>query len=283
MPERARADRVHGPVAISCGREFELIDTQSERAEVVTGSGDSLIISESKPEPVDVTTRIAVTAEIGLAADHAAEIAAPVLNRVLWPFREPAEAHELVVRGEERPLVRALLRPGDVLPSALGQEPVVAAGDELGPVFERDPVGGLDRGPVSQDLGAHVPAIASVPDRPVDSVSDSEVSDRPGCPVSHEDRRVTVYAVHTLMLASPVGVDGVAEHHPGGLRDLGDDRLGLDLVEGHALELGRVERAGDRGPLDQRRCRVCSIIRLTRIESQAVPAHDRQCRTSVRF
>src|ERR1700748_3137951 len=114
----------------------------------------------------------------------------------------------------------------------------------------------------------------SVPDSAVDTVAHSQVSDRPRRPIRHQDRRITLYAIYTLMLATSVGVDGVAEHHPGGLGDLGHDRLGLDLVEGHAAELGGVERPGDRVPLDQReRGPAGGVTVITSIESEDVPEH----------
>ena len=95
--------------------------------------------------------------------------------------------------------------------------------------------------------------------------------------------RVPRETVPARMLTSPIGIDGIAEHHAGGLGDLGHDRLRVDLVEGHAAELGRVERPRDRVPLDQRERRPAGgVAGIVRIESQAVPAHDRQYRTSVR-
>src|SRR6516164_574051 len=96
---------------------------------------------------------IAIAAKRAVPPDHAAEVTAAILHRVLGRLREAAEAHELVVDGQERALLRPLLGAGYVLPAALGQEPVVAAGDKLCAVLERDPVGGLDRGPVREHLG----------------------------------------------------------------------------------------------------------------------------------
>src|SRR6266508_2090887 len=74
--------------------------------------------------------------------------------------------------------VSTMLRASDVLPASVRQEVVVAAGDELGPVFERDPIGGLDRRPMSQHLRGHVPPVLAVPDGPVDVVPHSYLSQR---------------------------------------------------------------------------------------------------------
>src|SRR5580692_1140623 len=101
---------------------------------------------------MDVAPWIAVTPQVRIPSDHPGQVAAPVSRGFPWPLGEPTEAHELVVGGEERALVRSLLGPGDVLPAALGQEAMVAAGDQLGAVFKRDPVARLDRGPVGQHL-----------------------------------------------------------------------------------------------------------------------------------
>src|SRR6185436_20700384 len=86
--------------------------------------------------------------------------------------------------------------PGDVPPSALGQEAVIAAADELSTVLEQDPVGGLDRGPVRQHGGTDVLAAATPPDRSVDPVPGPQLSQGPGPAVCHQDRRLAFQAVH---------------------------------------------------------------------------------------
>src|SRR5579864_469825 len=83
-----------------------------------------------------------------VSADHATEIAAPVGEGVLRRLGEATDAHQLVVDCQERTLHRALLGPSHMLPTALGQETVITAADELGAVLEDNPISGLDRGPV---------------------------------------------------------------------------------------------------------------------------------------
>ena len=78
-------------------------------------------------------------ADRAVAADHAAEVAAAVVVVDLRRLGERADAEQRVAEREVRPPVVALLGAGDVLPAAVGEEPVVAAGDQLGAVLQRDP------------------------------------------------------------------------------------------------------------------------------------------------
>src|SRR5262249_16360382 len=121
---------------------------------------------------------IAIAAKRAIPPDHAAEISAPVVRRLFGGFPDAAEAHHLVVYREEWALFRPLLGPGDVLPFALGQESVIAAGYELRAVLQRDTVGGLDRRPVRQHLGDRITAVEPVANRPVDRIADADVGHR---------------------------------------------------------------------------------------------------------
>src|SRR6185437_7417654 len=127
---RLGGDRPHrqpGPVS---RREIELCRQDREDSEVLAGAGKCFGIRQRETEAMDqVAPGIVVLTQRAISTDHAAQVAASVGYRLLRRVREPAEAHELVVRGEERALVRALLGAGDVLPAAFGEEAVVAAGD----------------------------------------------------------------------------------------------------------------------------------------------------------
>src|SRR5580704_5537465 len=106
----------------------------------MTSPSQGLGIRQRKPETVDDTAGITVTPKVGVAPDHAAQVAAPVLHRVLGQVSgAAAEAHELVVQRQKRALIRSLLGTGDMLPAALGQESVIATSNELGAIFQRDP------------------------------------------------------------------------------------------------------------------------------------------------
>jgi hypothetical protein len=81
-----------------------------------------------------------------VAADHSAQVSRPIVSVVIRPGGEAADSHQLVVEGQMRPPGAALLRARHVLPlSASRPEPVIATADDLGAVFEHDPVGRLDR------------------------------------------------------------------------------------------------------------------------------------------
>ena len=82
---------------------------------------------------------------MAVAADHPAQVSAPVVGVLLGRLGERTDAHELVAHGQVRPLERASFGTGDILPAASGcQKPVVSAGDQAGAVRQRDTVGGLD-------------------------------------------------------------------------------------------------------------------------------------------
>src|SRR5688572_7599278 len=99
----------------------------------------------------------------------------------------------------------------DMLPTTIGEEPMVAASNEFRPVLESYSAGRLYRRPVSPDVSDHVPVILAIPDRPVDFVSGADICDGLCAAVGHEDRRVSAYAIGTGVAASPIRIDRVAE------------------------------------------------------------------------
>src|SRR3954471_3679670 len=131
---------------------------------------------------------------MGIAADHPAEIAAPIVEPVLRLISECAGPDELVVQSQVRP-VRTGCIVEHVLPTTPRKEAMVPACDELCSILERDAVGRLDGGPVVQNFRDPVASIATTPDRSVYKVAWPHVSNRLGRAVTHKDRRGTPNAV----------------------------------------------------------------------------------------
>jgi hypothetical protein len=130
-----------------------------------------------------------------------------------------------------------------VPPAVVGEEPVVAAGDELGAVFEHEAVRGLDGRPVVEHTRAHVPAVLALALGAVDLVAHGHVGERLVRAVGHEDRRLARQAVDACVRATPVRVDRPAKRHLRRRRHAVERRLRLHLVEAHVERLGSVEAA----------------------------------------
>jgi hypothetical protein len=125
---------------------------------------------------------------------------------------------------------RTLLSAGHELPlPSASPKSVVGASDQLCSVFKNDPVSGLRCLPMVQHGCDDIPPIRTLPDGPVDGITDANLCQRLRPTVSHEYRCVTRHAVDTPVGASPIGVDRVAEGHPGGGGDLVDDPFGADF------------------------------------------------------
>src|SRR5271169_324098 len=105
---------------------------------------------------------------MAVAADHPAEVSAPVISRLLGRLREGPDPEKFAISGQVRPATGALLGPGHVLPATAGEEAVIFTGDQTGAVLQRDPVGGLDRLPVGQHRGGDVPPVRATAHRTVD-------------------------------------------------------------------------------------------------------------------
>ena len=153
--------------------------------------------------------------------------------------------------GADHPVVERQVRSiltslgvGDMFPAPIGQEPVIAAGHELGAVLQYNLVGGLARRPLSKHRRRSVAAVVAITLGTDHLVAGPKVGDGSNPTVGHEDRRVRPYAVRTGMTASAVGVDGVAEGHPRLGRDGIDDPLGPDFEE---LEAAKLAVAGAPG------------------------------------
>ena len=204
-----------------------------------------LVVDEGEPEPEDVTIASAgsivrVRTQVAVAADHAGKVATPVIGSALRPWCEPTGPHQLVVDREVWTPSPTLLPTRDVLPASIGQEAMIPAGHEHGSVFEEDPVPGLDRRPVGEDLGRDIAAVPAPYDRSADRVSHLHVGDGFRAPVRRQDRGFGTDTVAAGMTATPIRVDRPVEREvvPG---HVVDDRLALGLDELHPPELGRVE------------------------------------------
>ena len=81
---------------------------------------------------------VRVVADVTVAADHPAEVAASVVVVALRLVGEPAGAEQVVVACQVWPASAALLGARDVLPASSGQESMVAARQQPGAVLERD-------------------------------------------------------------------------------------------------------------------------------------------------
>ncbi len=172
------------------------------------------------------------------AAHDAPQVAVAVVRGLLRARREPADADQPVADGQ--PGALAATR-GNVLPAVRAEEPVVAAGDQLGAVLQHDPVGELHGPPVREDRGPDVPAVL----RAAHLVADLDVHERLGAAVGEQDRRVARQAVGAPVGAAAVRVDRPLERHRGRTGHLVEDGLGVHLVEHHVGELGSSYAAHD--------------------------------------
>src|SRR5687767_7747000 len=86
---------------------------------------------------------VAVGLQVSVPSNHACQVAAAILPTSPDPRRGATEPQEAVVGRQVRALNGAAHLTGDVLPTAAGQEPVVATRDDLGTVGQPDPKRGL--------------------------------------------------------------------------------------------------------------------------------------------
>ncbi len=231
--------------------EGEAVGPDALERQVLLGPVQRLVIDEREAEPVDVSVRatcalVVVAPDVSVPADHAAEIAAPVVVAVRRGARELARAQQLASDRQMRSPRPALLRAGDVLPATRREEPVIAARDELRPVLEDDPVGRLHGLPVCEHLGPDVVPIGAATLGPVDRVAGPQIGDRAGASVGQQDLRVALHAVHAGMRATSVRVDRPPERHPRSLGHAVQRGLRLDLVEARLQGFGRIEVSDDR-------------------------------------
>src|SRR6202012_151734 len=115
------------------------------------GSDQALGVSQGKTKLMNQIVRPVRVVPAGpVAANHAAQVATPVVGRLLRGLSAATKPHQLVVDAEKRSLRAPVLGTCHMLPAALGQEPVVPAGYDLGAVLQGYAICGLDGGPVGQ-------------------------------------------------------------------------------------------------------------------------------------
>lgn len=177
---RLISDRGNRPTAAVLLREREPGGRHAEAVEEGLRARQSLAIREREAKPVQSARSpwalVGVATDVAVAADHPGEVPLPVRGRRDRRSRKGADAHELVARGEVGPPEPPPLGAHDVLPAAIGEESVIATGDQLGSVVQRDAEGGLPRDPMSEHLGQDVAAIAANSNGPVDGVADAHLS-----------------------------------------------------------------------------------------------------------
>src|SRR3954451_14664885 len=113
-------------------------------SEKQTRSVERLDIDERQPKSMNgvkaVAAGVAVRAEGAVAADHAAEISEAIVIVMLGRFVELTSPDQLVVEREMRSTVASLFGSRHVLPTPVGQKPMVSTRNEIGAVAQRDPV-----------------------------------------------------------------------------------------------------------------------------------------------
>src|SRR3954471_16632268 len=120
---------------------------------------------------------IRIRPDMPVTPDHSAEVAAAILVRGMLCRTQRAETQHLVVGGEKRPLPRALFGADHVLPAPVGEKPMIAAGDQLGPVFEHDSIRLFAGRPMRLDSRLHIAPIATTANGAVDLIANLQIGD----------------------------------------------------------------------------------------------------------
>src|SRR3954447_1484214 len=162
------------------GSERELPRSDVLVEQELPRAGQALVIhqGEAKPEGVlgaSIRAADPVSTQMPAPPHHPADIAPAVPGGLGRPLREPANAEQLRPHGQVRPLVRAPLSTGHVLPSPTTEESVVAAGHQLGSVLEQHAVGRLYRPPVVEYLGGHETAVDAAALSAVDAIAGGQL------------------------------------------------------------------------------------------------------------
>lgn len=174
------------------------------------------------------TAQVRVGREVGVAADHAAEISPAILNGLLGLLREPAGPQEVVVPGEVRPSKSSLFESRHMLPTALREKAVVGARHKPRPVLELDAIDRVDASPEVEYRCLDISAVPSGDDRSVDFISNTQVGEEPCPSIPHKNQGVAEHAVTASVEASSIGIDAPAKAEVGTLV-LREDAPGLFL------------------------------------------------------
>ena len=182
LPACARSDADHAlPRTARLGEDELVAGRDLDLGEVRPGPPERLEVGEGEPELPDIamrtaSARVSMDFQMCVPADETREVPASVVVTRGPRLREGAHAEQAIPGGEERPSVRALLRSSNVLPTALGEEPMIATGDDLSPVGEPNAMSALDGLPVREDLRADVTSIVTALLGAVDGVTDAHVA-----------------------------------------------------------------------------------------------------------
>src|SRR5258707_15827290 len=88
---------------------------------------------------------------------------------------------------------------------------MVATSDQLGAIFEGDPICQLVRHPVCENAGDLIAAGWATADPPLDGVADPHPPQGLGAPIGHQGLRISCYAINAGMRASSKKIDRVPE------------------------------------------------------------------------
>ena len=121
------------------------------------------------------------------------------------------------------------------------EEPVILARQKLRPVFQADAERPLDAGPLCQHLRLHEPSVSPFANSADNRIADTEIPDRQGTSIGHQNRRVSRQAIGAGMGAAAIRVDRPAERHLRRRRYAVEDRLCAHFVEPGVDRLRRVE------------------------------------------
>src|SRR5690348_1802480 len=123
---------------------------------------------------------------MSIAAKHPAEVSASVVVIIRRAFSEPAGAQELVVCGEMGALGFTWIVQ-DILPSAIGQVPMVATSNQIGSVLQRDTNSRLDAAPVRKHRRLGISPVLSIEARAVNNITHAQFGEWTSAPICHQD------------------------------------------------------------------------------------------------
>ena len=98
-----------------------------------------------------------------------------------------------------------------ILPTPLGQKPMVGTGDKFCSVLKRDLVRRLYRAPMRNDSRLYVAPVPADAPGAVDLIAGSNLRKRARAAIAHENRGAAPGAITTTMLASSIRIDRLRE------------------------------------------------------------------------
>ena len=158
----------------------EFVSRNLDARQVAARPPQRLDVGQGEPEPIRAlgapwTSIVGVDPEVAVSADHAAEIASPIVGRVSRGVREPTGSHQLAVEREMWPAQWPTFGPRHMLPATRREKAMVVAGDEPCPIFERDPVGGLDARPLRERFGHDKAPVGALSHGAIDALANLQI------------------------------------------------------------------------------------------------------------